>query len=217
VEPILVAGFCAVVIHRARFFGVFSTAPLALPVEDQHFDLFGPGGNLVAGDLRQKGRQLLGVRLRQRFRKNDVEDDDQTALVERVPVRREAFSHDHLYVAVFDDLSGLRRDDDVTVVERLEDFLQAAQGLREGDVHLRRQVLAVTLVDVVGFFFQLDNDVAGLFARFLVAVAVEEELVFATDALVDIDLRKIELISQICRQSGIYAGDNAAQIVIIIR
>jgi hypothetical protein len=75
----------------------------------------------------------------------------------------------------------------------------------------------VTLVDVVGFFFQLDNDVAGLFARFLVAVAVEEELVFATDALIDIDLRKIELISQICRQSGIYAGDNAAQIVIIIR
>ena len=46
----------------------------------------------------------------------------------------------------------------------------------------------MTLINVVRFLFQLDDDVAGFFPRFVVAVAVEEKPVLAADALVDIDL-----------------------------
>ena len=49
----------------------------------------------------------------------------------------------------------------------------------------------MTLVDVVRLLLQLNDDVTGLLAGLAVAVAVEEELVFAADALVDRNLERV--------------------------
>ena len=47
----------------------------------------------------------------------------------------------------------------------------------------------MTLVQVVRLLFELDDDVTGLLAWLVIAVAVEEELVLAADALVHVDLK----------------------------
>ena len=182
--------FVSVVVHRSGVVGVVA-APRALAVEHLHLDVLGAGRNFVANDLGQKCRQLLGVGLRKRIREDDVEDNDESTLVERVAVGRESLGLDHLDVAVLHDFTRLRRDDDAAVVERLQDLLHAAEGLGQRDVHLDGQVLSVTLVDIVRLLLKLDDDVTGLLAGLVVAVAVEEELVLAADAFIDDNLKEV--------------------------
>ena len=186
---VVMAVLVTVVVHRVVT-GVV-TAPLALAVKPLHLHSLGAGRDLIAVHLRQKGRQFLCVGLRQGVREDDVEDDDESALVERVAVGRESLALDHLDVAVLHDFAGLGRDDDAPIVQRLEDLLHAAESLGERDVHLGGQVLPVTLVDVVRLLLQLNDDVTGLFAGLAIAVAVKEELVFAADALVDGNLERV--------------------------
>jgi len=65
----------------------------------------------------------------------------------------------------------------------------------------------VTLKYVMWFFFQLNNDVTGFTARFVVSVTVEEEFVSTTNALIDLDLKykfKPDYDARFLFESGIF-------------
>jgi hypothetical protein len=78
----------------------------------------------------------------QLVRELNVELNDETALLKRVPILRHALAANELAVAVLDDFTGNSLNEKRTVVEGLDRAAKAAQGLDEFDLHAHHEVVA---------------------------------------------------------------------------
>ena len=102
----------------------------------------------------------------------------------------EALLGHRLHGAVRDDLAGRRAHHDGPLVEGLDGRPEAAQRLRQREVHLHGEVAAVALEGRVLLLLQLDDDVALLLAGVVVALAVEGEPVRARHTAIHLQLQK---------------------------
>lgn len=166
---------------------------VVLGVEVVHIDLV-----MIVRDHRLLDRgQYLGEGLGHGWLdvwgEDNVELYQESPLLERVSVIRHSFSLNLLHISGLDNFPSHSLDDQCSLVKRFDCFLHACESLRECDVHLHDQVLSTSLERVVSLLVEDNDDVAGLEAGLLVALAGEGDLLTVGHALVHLDLENLPL------------------------
>ena len=154
-------------------------------------------GDLSRGQDRLEGADVLGghrcaVFAAQTLGELDVELNVQVAVVV-MPVRRHTLFADHLNFAGGDALAGDDVDGQPSLVEVLDVDLATGKGGQEVDFAVVEQIVALALETSVRLLLNLEDDIARLNTRELVALATELDLVAALDATVDVDVEDLAL------------------------
>ena len=120
---------------------------------------------------------------------DNVELNDEVAALAGAALNGHALADDALDVAGLDHSAGGGLNDELAAVELLDDDLEAAEGLAEGEALLHAEVVALALEDGVLLLLEDDDDGAGdINVGVLVALAHEGDLAVVLHTALDLDL-----------------------------